>query len=295
LSKKNNNSEWAPQLSEKAMKFTQPEMMLKLIATIDKRGWPHLTIITSNQAFNENEIVWGQFSQGNSKKNVQDVNPKQGLFYMTIEMPFKCMRVKANFTHTQKEGKELQHFNKSELLRYMTYMNVYKVYYNDVIEVSPIRKLSLFHLIGGILKTIIAKGGVNTNLERKALNVIGYDLFTGVMNPKFLAYIDPQDEYPVIVPIIQLQAADHNRLVFSPSLFKEELMNISEGANVAVIALNMDLASQVVKGVFRGYERSRLMKVGVIDIKECYNSSPPLPGTYYPELDVREKITDFHL
>lgn len=287
--------EWTPELSEKAIKFTQPEMMLKLIATIDERGWPHLTIITSNQAFDRNEIVWGQFSRGNSKKNVQEVNPKQGIFYMTIEMPFKCMRVKAKFTHTKKEGKALQHFNKMELLRYMTYMNVYKVYYSDVIAVSPIKKLSILGLISGILKTLIAKGGIKTERKEEALNVIGYDLFTGVMNPKFLTYVDPQDGYPVIIPVIQLQAADHNRLVFSPSLFKEELNNIPEGTKVAVIALNMDLASQVAKGTFRGYQRSRLMKVGIIDIEECYNSAPPLPGKYYPELEVREKVTDFHL
>lgn len=295
MSKKEKDTEWNSKLSEKAMKFTQPEMMLKLVATIDERGWPHLTIITSNQAFNENEIVWGQFSRGNSKKNVQNVNPKQGLFYMTIDMPFKCMRVKAKFTDIKKEGKELQHFNKSELLRYMTYMNVYKAYYNEVIAVSSIKKLSLLGLIGGILKTLIAKGGVKTNVKEEALNVIGYDLFTGVMNPKFLTYIDPQDGYPIIVPVIQLQAADHNRLVFSPSLYKEELQSIPKGEKVAVIALNMDLASQVVKGTFRGFERSRLMNVGIIDIEECYNSSPPLPGKYYPELEVREKVTDFHL
>ncbi|MFO8017802.1 MAG: hypothetical protein R6U96_04150 [Promethearchaeia archaeon] len=295
MSKKGKNIEWAPELSEKEMEFTQPEMMLKLVGTIDERGWPHLTIITSNQAFDKNEIVWGQFSRGNSKKNVQNVNPKQGIFYMTIEMPFKCMRVKAKFTHTKKEGKALQHFNDSELLRYMTYMNVYKAYYNEVVAVSAIKKLSLLRLMSGIIKTLIAKGGVKTNREEEALNVIGYDLFTGVMNPKFLAYVDPRDGYPIIVPVIQLRAVDHNRLVFSPSLFKEELTLIPEGTRVAVIALNTDLASQVAKGTFRGYQRSRLMKVGIVDIEECYNSSPPLAGKYYPELEVREKVTDFHL
>lgn len=295
MSQKRKNKNWASKLSEKAVKFTQPEMMLKLVATIDERGWPHLTIITSNQAFDKDEIVWGQFSRGKSKKNVQNVNPKQGIFYMTIEMPFQCMRVKASFTHSKKEGKELQHFNKSELLRYMTYMNVYKVYYNEVIAVSPIKKLSLLKLIGGIVKTLLAKGGVKTDKDEKALNVIGHDLFTGVMNPKFLTYIDPKDGYPVIIPVIQLQAADPNRLVFSPALFKNELEIFPEGSKVAVIALNMDLASQVAKGTFRGYQRSRLINVGIIDIEECYNSAPPLPGKYYPELQVREKVTDFHL
>ena len=73
---------WSSELSEDAIEFTQPEIMLKLVATIDKRGWPHITIISSNRALTKDQVVWGQFSKGQSKTNIFE-NPKHGIFFMT--------------------------------------------------------------------------------------------------------------------------------------------------------------------------------------------------------------------
>ncbi|MHA1196941.1 MAG: hypothetical protein ACTSSM_12680, partial [Promethearchaeota archaeon] len=87
---------WEPTLSDEAVEFTQAEIMLKLISTIDERGWPHITLISSNHAISKDQIVWGSFVTGQSKKNVLK-NPKQGIFYMTANMPFKFLQVKADF------------------------------------------------------------------------------------------------------------------------------------------------------------------------------------------------------
>ena len=59
--------------------------------------------------------------------------------------------------------------------------------------------------------------------------------------------------------------------------------------------MNKDLANQLVNGTFLGYDKYRGIKLGVVEIEEIYNSSPPVPGVYYPELTVRQKVTDFHL
>ena len=180
-------------------------------------------------------------------------------------------------------------------MRYMTYMRVYKVYYNDVVAASDVRKLPLGGLGLGIIKSLIGKGGARTDLDEDKLNPIGYKIFKTPTNPKFISYIDPSDGYPVIIPCIQLQAPDPNRLVFPLTPLKSDLKSIPEDAKVAVLGMNMDLANQVVKGTYTGIEKFRLIKFGVIEIEEIYNSAPPLPGKYYPELDVREKVTDFHL
>jgi len=294
MGKEKENIKWSSELSEKAIEFTQPDIMLKLIATIDAKERPHLTIITSNRAIAKDQIAWGQFTIGESKKNILK-NPKQGIIFMTGEMPFKILNVKAEFSHIKTEGPDLDYFNNSKLMRYMTYMNVYNVYYNKVIAASQIRKLSLGGIALGLIKNLIGKGGAKTDLDENRLNSLGYKIFKGPFNPKFIAYLDPSDGFPIIIPCIQLTAPDRNRLVFPPSVLKSDLEKIPENSKVAVLGMNMDLANQLVKGTFIGYSKYRAVKLGIIEIEEIYNSCPPIPGVYYPKLEVRPKVTDFHL
>ncbi|MEE9379301.1 MAG: hypothetical protein V3V33_14855 [Candidatus Lokiarchaeia archaeon] len=292
MAEDNNKSGWDSEFSDELIEFTQPEIMVKLVSTIDSRGWPHLTIITSNRAKSRNQIVWGQFFAGTSKENVQK-NPKQGIFYMTPEAPFKFIQVKADFTHTKTEGEDLEYFNQLEFFRYLTYINVYKIFYNNVIAVTPIRVLPPGNIPRKIFKAIekVAK----TNLEEKRLNVIGYKLFTNKIGIRAIAYIDPSDGYPIIIPHLQLNAVDHNRLYFPLTALKEDFLKIPVNSRVAVIGANFDMASQIVKGTFTGVQKLEDIEYGLIDIEEIYNSSPPIIGKIYPEIETRPKVDKFSL
>ncbi len=294
MGKKKEIPNWSSEISEESIKFTQPEIMLKLVSTIDERGWPHITMISSNRAKNKSQIVWGAFTEGTSKKNVKK-NPKQGIFYMTAEMPFKFLQAKVEFSHTSKEGEDLEHFNKTELMRYNVYIRVHTAYYNKIIAVTPVRNLPLSGIISGILKDMIGKGGAKTKLEEKRLGVIGYNLFRAPIAVRVISYIDPSDGYPVMIPCIQLQAADHNRLVFPPSILKQDLYQIPVNSKVAVFGMNFDFVNQVVKGTFTGFKKFRGIKFGVIEIEEIYNSCPPIVGKIYPEIKTIPKITEFNL
>jgi len=294
MSKKNKIPEWFPEASKEAIEFSQPEMMLKLVGTIDERGWPHITFIVSNQVVSKTQLVWAAFTEGMSKKNVLK-NPKQGILYMTSEMPFKFLQLKVDFINISKEGEDLEHFNNAKLFRYLTYYRVHTAYYNNIIASTAVRNLPLFGIIKGIFKNIIGKGGAKTKLKEKRLNVIGYKLFTAAIAVRAILYIDPSDGYPIIIPCIQLQAADHNRLVFPPSILKEDLYQIPINSKVAVFGMNFDFANQVVKGTFTGFKRFRGIKFGVIEIEEIYNSSPVVVGKIYPEIKTLPKVTDFHL
>jgi len=294
LSKKKIFYDWSSNASEEAIQFTQPGMMLKLLGTVDKRGWPHITFIAMNRIINKSQVVWGAFTEGTSKKYVKE-NHKQGILYMTADMPFKFLQVKLDFNYMTTEGDDLEFFNKSDLFRYFTYYRVHTAYYNNIVSVSPIRNLPLFGIAKGILKNIIGKGGAKTKLDDKRLNVIGYDLFTATIGIRAIGYIDPPDGYPIIIPCIQLQAADHNRLVFSPSVLKEDLYKIPIDCKVAVFGMNFDFASQVVKGTFKGFKKFRGIKFGVIEIEEIYNGAPLVVGKIYPEIETLPKVTKFEL
>ncbi len=294
MSKKNKIPEWFPEASKEAIEFSQPEMMLKLVGTIDKRGWPHITFIVSNQVVSKTQLVWAAFTEGMSKKNVLK-NPKQGILYMTSEMPFKFLQLKVDFINISKEGEDLEHFNNAKLFRYLTYYRVHTAYYNNIIASTAVRNLPLFGIIKGIIKSKLGKKGAKTKLKEKRLNVIGYKLFTDTIGIRVISYIDPSDGYPIIIPCIQLQAADHNRLVFPPSILKEDLYQIPINSKVAVFGMNFDFANQVVKGTFTGFKRFIGIKFGVIEIEEIYNSSPVVVGKIYPEIKTLPKVTDFHL
>ena len=294
MGKKNKITLWNSEANEEAINFTQPDIMLKLVSTIDGRGWPHITMISSNRIISNKKLVWGAFTEGLSKKYVKE-NPKQGIFYMTAEMPFKFVQVKADFSHTSKEGPDLEHFNQSQLMRYFTYVRTHTAYYNDIVSATQLRDLPLFGIIKGILKNLIGKGGAKTNLPEKRLNVIGYKLFRDMIAVRVISYIDPKDGYPVMIPVIQLQAADHNRLVFPPSILKDDLMKIPVNEKVAIFGMNFEFVNQVVKGTFLGYKKYRGIKLGVIDIEEIYNGCPPVTGMIYPELETRSKVEDFTL
>ena len=294
MGKNKNKFEWNSEISEKGIEFTQPDIMLKLISTIDERGWPHITLISSNRATSKDKIVWGAFTEGSSKTNVKK-RPKQGIFYMTAEMPFKFLQVKADFSHTTNEGVDLEHFNQTQLMRYFTYVRVHTAYYNNIVAATPIRNLPLFGIVKGIIKDMIGKGGAKTKLEEKRLNVIGHKLFAAPIAVRVISYIDPTDGYPTMIPSIQLQAADYNRLVFPPSVLKEDLYQIPVDSKVAVFGMNFDFYNQVVKGTFTGFKKFRGIKFGVIEIEEIYNSTPPVTGVIYPRVETVPKITEFHL
>ena len=294
MSKKDKATKWTSDFSDEVIEFTQPDIMLKLIATIDDKGLPHITMISSNRAINRNELVFGSFTEGLSKKYVKQ-NPKIGVFYMTAEMPFKFVQAKATFSHTTTEGEDLDHFNKSNLMRYFTYVRVHTAYYCNLINTTSVRSLPLFGIVKGIMKDIIGKGGAKTKLEEKRLNVVGYKLFKAPIAVRAIAYVDPTDGFPVIIPCIQLQAADHNRLVFPPSVLKEDLSRIPPMSKVAVFCMNFEFANQLVKGTFTGIKKFRGIKFGVIDIEEIYNSSPPVVGKIYPKIETIPKIREFNL
>ena len=282
--------DWFSEFSDELIEFTLPDIMVKLIATIDSRGWPHITIITSNRAINRDQIVWGQFFAGTSKENVQK-NIKQGIFYMTAEAPFKFIQVKADFTHTKTEGEDLEYFNQSDFFRYFTYINVYKVFYNKVIAVTPIRDLPPGSIPRKIIRAITKE--VKTNIEEKRLNVIGYKLFSDPIGIRAIAYINPSDGYPIIIPHLQLNAVDHNRLYFPLTSLKEDFLQIPINSKVAVIGANFDMASQVVKGTFTGIQKFEDFEYGLIDIEEIYNGTPPIIGKIYPKIETLPKIDKF--
>ncbi|MBD3353789.1 MAG: hypothetical protein GF364_20070 [Candidatus Lokiarchaeota archaeon] len=287
---------WKKTLTDDELRFTQKDIMLKLLSTIDERGWPHITMISCMGAKRNGEFIWGQFSQGRSKKYVRE-NSKQGFYIMnsSISIPIKFIHGKINLKRIEDEGENIETFSKIPLLRYNTYLNCWRAYINDIVAVSPFRKISLLGMGKGILAGTIAKGGINDEDSEDKLSNWAYNLINSALSFKFICYLDPSDGYPLIIPCLQLRAANKSTLIFPKSQFKDELNEIPLNSHIAVSVHNFEAISHLINGRLVEYKKSRGITVGIVEIDEIYNPMPPVPGVIYPKRKPRPKVTSFDL
>lgn len=263
----------------KDMPEFEPEAKVGLIATVNPAGEPHITLITALQAKSPDTIIWGQFSHGKSKEHVRE-NPRTAFLIMTMDR--NMWRGKALWTHEVRHGEDYEMFNTKPMFRYNAYVGIHTVHYMNLKETYGRESLPLTKIILSSLVTSMAKPGARTETKDRILKPWGQGLFNKLGSVKFISYID-NDEFPCIIPLIQCQAADSTRLVFSPFAYAEELRAITPGKTVAIFGLTMDMEDILVRGTYTGIKKHRGMSLGAVDIHWVYNSMPPLHGQIYPE------------
>jgi len=270
------------------MKEFEPEAKVGLIATINPEGLPHITLITALQAKTPSQMIWAQFTEGMSKKNVR-TNHRTAFLIMTLDK--SLWRGKTTWTHLAIEGEDYEMFNKKPMFRYNAYLGIHTVHYMDLVETYGREKLPLSNIALASILTGAAKSSVRTDAAEQILKPWGEGLFNGLSSLKFIAWVG-EDGFPNIIPLIQCRASDSRRLVFSTAAYGKELNAIKEGARVAVFGLTMDMEDILIRGMFTGIRRHRGIKLGVIDIEWVYNSMPPKAGQIYPEVRLKQ-VVDF--
>lgn len=264
------------------MKEFEPIEKVGLIGTINEKGLPHITLITTIQAKTPGNIMWGQFIEGESKASIRK-NPRAAFLIMTPKK--NLWRGKAKWTNEEKSGEDYEMFNKKPMFRYNSYFGIHTVHYMDIIEVSEKENLPVKNIILSTIKTLIAKGGAKTDEKENILNLWTITFFNKLGTLKFLSYVE-KDEFPTIIPLIQCQAQGSRRLVFATFPYTEELNKISKDTSVAVFGLNLNMESVLVRGIFLGCKRVRGVNLGIIDINWVYNSMPPKQGQIYPRVNL---------
>ncbi|MFH1243328.1 MAG: pyridoxamine 5'-phosphate oxidase family protein [Pseudomonadota bacterium] len=264
----------------------RPAEKIGLVASLDPMGSPHVTLITSIMAVSPSGLTLGEFCKGRSKEYIQK-NPNIAFLIMTPDR--RLWRGKARWTHLKKEGPEYEMYNEIPMFRYNAYFRINTVHYLDLLETSSSEELPMSRIVRAAIFTKLAKAGARRRDKERILKPFAEDLFNKMDSLKFIAYVG-KDGFPVIIPAIQCQAADSRRLAFSPNAYKEELVNIPKGAQVAVFALTMGMEDVLVRGTYRGVERVRFLSLGIIDIEWVYNSMPPAHGQIYPELELKPVV-----
>jgi len=274
--------------AEKDLPDFEPEAKVGLIATVNSDGLPHITLITALQAKTPEKLIWGQFSEGLSKLNVRS-NPKTGFLIMTLSK--SLWRGKALWTHCETHGEDYMMFNTKPMFRYNAYFGIHTVHYMDLVGTYGKERLPMRRIVISTLLTRMAKSPARAGKDERILKPWAEGLFNRLDSLKFLSIID-SDGFPIIIPLIQCQASDSTRLVFSPRAYRDEFGSLKAGTDVAVFGLTLDMEDVLVRGVFRGFEDFRNTRLGIIDINWVYNSMPPKHGQIYPETELNP-VTEF--
>jgi len=227
--------------------------------------------------------MWGQFSEGQSKKNVLQ-NPNTSFLILTTDGGL--WRGKARYSHSRKEGEDYELFNNVPMFRYNSYFGIHTVHYMDLVETYGREKLPLLHIPAALLVTFLAGSFAGSTERERVLKPWAEKFFKLPTVVKFLSYVG-DDGFPVIIPLVQGRASGSGRIVFSDLAYRKELSHLEKGTDVAVFALGFRMEDVLVRGVFQGFERFRGVPLGVIDINWVYNSMPPVPGQVYPPVEMK--------
>jgi hypothetical protein len=270
------------------MRAFEPAEKIGLVACVNPDGQPHVSLITSMMAARPDQLTLGQFCVGLSKQYIQE-RPDISFLIMTMDKRF--WRGRARWTHLRREGPEYQRYNEIPMFRYNTYFGINTVHYLDLVEVAGPGMLPMPGIIRSAIMTRLAKGAAATGYSERILSPFAEGLFNRLDALKFMSYVTDEG-VPVIIPVIQCQAADSRRLVLSVGAYRDELLEIPAGFTVAVFCLTMGMEDVLVRGTFRLGRRFRGIKAATVDIEWVYNSMPPCHGQIYPEVPL-EPVIDF--
>ena len=274
--------------SEQDIQDLLPAMKIGVLGTVTPDGLPHVTLITTLMASKPDEVVWGQFMEGTSKKFIK-TNPKTGFLIMGLDKSFWTGQ--AEYTRSAKDGKDYEFYNNTALFRYNSYFGVHTVHYMDLKGQSGKHPLPMNKIVFAAIQTMIAKALTFGKSKKQVMNKWTQGFFNKIDNLKFLCYVDANG-YPVVLPIIQAQALDPEHICFSFGAFGEELAAIPPFTPVAILSMALSMQDVLVRGTYQGSKKVCGIQTGMLQVDWVYNSMPPKPMQIYPPLPV-ETITQF--
>ena len=264
--------------SQEDLQATRPALKIGLLATVTPEGLPHVTMLSTLMACGEEQLSFGQFTEGHSKHNLK-TNPHAGFMIMGLDR--RLWRGKATFTHAQRHGPEFEYYNNVPMFRYNAYFGVHTVYYLDLVGHTGRWPLPMDRIIFAAVQTMLARSLSPRTGGTEVFNPWTRSFLNKLDNLKFLAYV-AEDGHPVIIPAIQTQCLNARQLAFSTSVYSDELKAIPDGAHLAAFGLALSMEDVLLRGVYRGIQRHGGIRVGVLDVDWVYNPMPPVPGQVYP-------------
>jgi hypothetical protein len=274
--------------SDADIQDTHPAMKIGLLATVSPAGLPHVTLLSTLMACSPKQLSFGQFTEGISKENLSN-NPKAGFLLMGLDR--NLWRGKAVYKHRSNAGAEYDYYNNVPMFRYNAYFGIHTVCYLDLVGHSGKSPLPMNRIIFAAIQTVLARTLARKSARETVINGWTRAFLDKLDNLKFLCYVDA-DGYPTLIPAIQTQSLDDRHLLFSTSVYSDELEAIPAGIPLSVFGMALTMEDVLLRGKYQGFRRLGGVRVGVLEVDWVYNPMPPVPGQIYPPIPVRA-ITEF--
>ena len=241
----------------------------KFLATQSKDGKVNVVFIATMKAHDDKTLIFGNMMLRKSHRNLED-DDKVSACVVTENL--KSYEVKGKFKGFERSGKYFDEISNIPVIRYIAYGALRSVGIIEVEDISIPLKRPVLGLVSGIATTRLLS---KKSLPAGKMPPTVVEKFERLKAIKVIAA--KEDGYPRVAPVLCMRAVDPNTLIFScassPNLFY-----LKAGQYVTSSVLTMDAISYQVKGIFEGFKKSGLGKIGKISVEEVYSSSPPRPG-----------------
>jgi len=270
------------QLNKEMIDNFEKSIKIGLVATIDDKNKPHITVLSTLMGKGKREMMFGKFVEGLSKTAILERN-KTGFLIMNTDKEF--WYGKMNYTHQKKEGEDYINFNNQPLYRYNSYFGINTVYYFDLDEISDKNSLPMSKIIYNSILTMLFKGFYSLGKKKEVMNTWTKKFTQKLDTLTFLSYID-EEGYPIIIPVIQAQSSSSSKIVFRNQPYKQMLNKVKANQDIAILAFSMTMETVLLKGKFSGFDK---LGFGYLDIKQIYNSMPPVHKYIYQEKEINDE------
>ncbi len=246
----------------------------KFLATRDADGVPNVVPVLSLEAADEQTIIFAEMMIWKTRRNLE-TDPRVSI--MVLAPDLRAWTVRGRFVEFQSTGPHFEHVRSGENFRYNAYGGVRSAGVIRVEEMTRTFKLSqLGVLLEGTRSRLLGRDLGRDGAAGETMPVQVLEKFGRLQAAKALAFLDDEG-WPVCLPALSLMPAGSARLVFGGET-ASEVAPLAPGSAIAAAVLSLEPVAYQVKGEFAGL-RSRLRwDLGVIDVREAYSASPPLPG-----------------
>ncbi len=273
-------------LDAEAIEAFEPDAKIALLATIDEGDLPHLTLITSLAAKDASTLMFGQFCEGESKRNLCE-RPKAAFLVMTRDR--RLWQGRAWWRGRTRQGEDYEAYNKRPMFRYNAYLGIHTVHYLDLVEVGECERLSLPAMAAYTLPRMLGRLhlAVGADSPGAPLGTWTRHLFSQPGALAFAAYLD-ENGWPTIVPLVSVSAVDSSTLRIAANGRGRQIAGLPGEHPLAVLALNLRMESVLVRGKL-GRPATGLSgrRYRPLSVDWVYNSMPPKQGVVFPRSRLR--------
>jgi hypothetical protein len=265
------------ELTPAAMKALAGARTPKFLATRSADGIPNVVPVLSLEAADEQTIIFGEMMIWKTRRNLE-ADPRVAI--MVLAPDLRGWTIRGQFAEFQRSGPHFDHVMASEDVRYNAYGGIRSAGVIRVLAVTRAFRLSQRSLLldttrsRWLARRLSRDGWAEGTMPAQVM-----EKFSRLRAAKALAFLDDSG-HPDCLAALPLVPAGPARLVFGGAA--QELGGLAPGSPVAAAVLSMEPVAYQVKGEFAGLRTSLGRRLGVIDVREAYSASPPLPGARLP-------------